>query len=473
VGSEADEATHAEPLPIRFLPQGTLVGRFVVLHRLGAGAMGVVYAAYDPQLDRRLALKFLYDESSRRLLDEARALARLSHPHVTVVHDVGVYGCHPFLALEFIPGMTLSVWRRAAPRTLEEKLELLRQAGRGLAAAHAAGLAHRDFKPGNVLVAGQRAWVTDFGLGGPLVADAQAAFVGTPAYMAPEQLDGRLGDARSDQFSFCVTAWELLFGARPFDADSVPKLKASQRRAPPPPAGRAPPGLVAALQRGLAFDPALRHPSLEHLLRALEPPRRHTWLLALGAGAALLVATAVALWPAPPDACANVEAEVTTLWTAATPGALAAAFARSEMSAHPALLSSVTQRLAQYQRALGDDYRAACDRFVQHHDDERLYQRRRACLHQRTGTLRTVVSSLSLASGWHPETAARVRGTLPSLASCQTLEVASLPPLPDDPVARDRVLRLQDELGQFEARWLMQEYRGQLERLRGLSAGVR
>lgn len=473
VAPEAEDAEHAEPLPIRFLPQGTLVGRFVVLHRLGAGAMGVVYAAYDPQLDRRLALKFLYDESSSRLLDEARALARLSHPHVTVVHDVGVYGLHPFLALEFIPGMTLSVWRRAVPRSFDERLELLRQAGRGLAAAHAAGLAHRDFKPGNVLVAGQRAWVTDFGLGGPQHATAQAALVGTPAYMAPEQLEGRLGDARSDQFSFCVTAWELLFGARPFDGETLAQLKANQRVVPPTPPGRVPPGLVAALQRGLAVDPAQRHPSLEHLLRALEPPRRRPgWWLA---AAAVLLAAGGAVWLRTPahDACADVEAEVTSLWTAETPAALTSAFERSPMGNQPTLRDAMLRRLEQYQRALRADYRAACSRFVDHHDDERLYQRRRACLHQRTGTLRTVVASLSRPSGWHDATSARVAGTLPSLDACQTLEVAALPPLPDDPVARAHVLRLQDELGQFEARWLMQEYRGQLERLRELSTEVR
>ncbi|MBL8940393.1 MAG: protein kinase, partial [Archangium sp.] len=473
ITDESGEAGNAEPLPIRFLPQGTLVGRFVVLHRLGAGAMGVVYAAYDPQLDRRLALKFLYDESSSRLLDEARALARLSHPHVTVVHDVGVYGLHPFLALEFIPGMTLGMWRRALPRSLDEKLDLLRQAGRGLAAAHAAGLAHRDFKPGNVLVAGQRAWVTDFGLGGPLVAEAQAALVGTPAYMAPEQLDGRLGDARSDQFSFCVTAWELLFGARPFDGDSLPQLKASQQVTPTTPSRDVPARLVEALQRGLARDPSLRHPTMEHLLAALEPARhRPRWLLA--AAALVLVTFGVGWLERPqPDGCANAEDEVAGVWTAATPVALTTAFEASSVSSRPALLAELSKRLEDYHRALRSDYRAACTRFVQHHDDERLYQRRRACLHQRSSTLRAVISSLSNPSGWTSETSSHVVATLPSLGACQTLEIAALPPLPDDPAEREHVLQLQARLSQFEARWSMQEYRGQLEGLEALSAEVR
>ncbi|MFP2913145.1 protein kinase domain-containing protein, partial [Pyxidicoccus sp. 3LFB2] len=237
------------------LSQGSTLARYVVLERIGRGAMGDVYAAYDPELDRQVALKLLrpegrhLEELRSRLLREAQALARLAHPNVVTVHDVGVAGDCLFLALELVEGTTLAEWLKA-PRAQGEVLRVFRDAGLGLAAAHAAGLVHRDFKPSNVLV-GQdgRVRVTDFGLArpsnrglrpraasasprapnGPAPLTRTGVLVGTPAYMAPEQQQGQGVDALSDQFSFCVALYEALHGVRPFEGLNLEELARAAR----------------------------------------------------------------------------------------------------------------------------------------------------------------------------------------------------------------------------------------------------
>src|SRR5262249_21319049 len=253
-----------------FLPRGARVGRLVVDAFLGAGGMGVVYRAVDPRLDRPVALKLLRselsgDEARARLLREAQAMARLSHPNVIVVYEVGTFGGQTFVAMELVTGQTLRDWLRAAKRPWRAVLDRFVQAGRGLAAAHAAGIVHRDFKPANVLLAADaRVRVLDFGLAragaeapaldasspsptpSSLAGEitASGALVGTPAYMAPEQRGGRRADERSDQYSFCVSLHEGLYGERPGNA--------------PPPTGDAPAWLRRAIARGLAREPSDR-----------------------------------------------------------------------------------------------------------------------------------------------------------------------------------------------------------------------
>src|SRR5690606_14002911 len=215
---------------------------------LGEGGMGVVYAAYDEDLDRRIAIKVLRDSygdaaARERMVREAQAMARLSHPNVVQVHDVGDQGGQLYVAMEFVKGMTLRTWLSEQDRPWREIRAMFVQAGRGLAAAHAEGLVHRDFKPDNVLIGGDgRARVADFGLAGAAgVPDSdseslpdsvvirvgrQSAFntaltlagtiMGTPAYMSPEQHRGVATDARSDQFSFCVALWGAIYGEPPF-----------------------------------------------------------------------------------------------------------------------------------------------------------------------------------------------------------------------------------------------------------------
>src|SRR5262249_20636244 len=140
--------------PERELDRGAALGRYLIIERLGAGAMGVVYAAYDPELDRKLAIKLLRTSASAgsessggrtRLVREAQSMARLQHPNVVAVHDVGLFEDQVFVAMEFVEGKTLRGWLREKPRSWQAILEVFLQAGRGLAAAHAAGLVHRDF----------------------------------------------------------------------------------------------------------------------------------------------------------------------------------------------------------------------------------------------------------------------------------------------------------------------------------------
>src|ERR1041384_163083 len=241
-------------------PPGRVMGRYVVLEPIGRGMMGEVYAAYDVDLDRKVALKVVSPiaatsataaASEARLMREARAMAQLAHPHIVTVHEVGQLAGRVFLAMEFVGGTTLADRMDSRPGQ-REVVELFLQAGRGLAAAHAAGLVHRDFKPANARVGREgRVRVTDFGLARPdepvdratpsptLTAITQTGvLVGTPAYMAPEQhLRGPI-DARSDQFSFCVALYEGLYGERPFAGESQPELAAAvvagRMREPPP-----------------------------------------------------------------------------------------------------------------------------------------------------------------------------------------------------------------------------------------------
>ncbi|QRN94362.1 tetratricopeptide repeat protein [Archangium violaceum] len=285
------------------LSPGSTVSRYVVRERIGSGAMGVVYAADDPELGRRVALKVLRPEGhhrqelQQRLLREAQALARLSHPNVVTLYDVGTYGDGIFLAMELVEGTTLAEWMKE-PRPWREVLRVFLDAGRGLAAAHAAGLVHRDFKPANALMGRDgRVYVTDFGIARllhqedgpspraspeppvhPMSRLTRTGLVlGTPAYLAPELLRGQRADARSDEFSFCVALYEALFGGRPFQGETLRELAEAVQQGRVCPPGRevkVPAWVRRAVLRGLRAEPEERFPSMESLLAALDPPRR-------------------------------------------------------------------------------------------------------------------------------------------------------------------------------------------------------
>ena len=274
------------------IKRGDTIGRFVVLSELGRGGMGVVLSAYDPELDRRIALKILHSQSASsteartRMLREAKAMAKLRHPNAVTVYEVGTHGEQVFLAMEFAEGGSLVDWL-TKPRSSNEVLMAFVAAGRGLAAAHTAGMVHRDFKPGNVLIgADGRVQVTDFGLVGTSSGDASGddlqgdanltqtgAVLGTPAYMSPEQHGGEGLDARTDQFSFCVALWEALYGERPFPGRNIAQIRAAlvgDHRPTPPSASRVPKWLVRILRRGLERDPNDRFASMDKLLEELD-----------------------------------------------------------------------------------------------------------------------------------------------------------------------------------------------------------
>jgi tetratricopeptide (TPR) repeat protein len=322
------------------------IGRFTVLGTLGRGGMGVVYTAYDPELDRKVALKLVHlagpgdqlELARARLLHEAQTMARLSHPAVVAVYEAGAVDDQVYLAMEYVKGETLRAWART-PRPWREVLAAYAQAGAGLAAAHRAGVVHRDFKPDNVLVDPQgRVRVVDFGLAATegeapalqpvsalstsrglagsinarLAAGLQelspgphstwhrtgGQIVGTPAYMAPEQFMGGAADARADQFGFCAALYEALHGERPVPGNTLGELRQNLFqgvRHQPPPGSPVPPWLRRILLRGLDLDPEQRFPDMDALLAALarDPGQaRRRALLAAAAVLALVAALA-------------------------------------------------------------------------------------------------------------------------------------------------------------------------------------
>ena len=307
---------------------GTRMGRYEIRSLLGVGGMGQVFAAYDAELDRSIALKVLRPELARaasvlaeRLVRESRLMAKIAHPSVITVYDVGREGHAVFIAMELIRGETLAAYVARTRPGWREIATIFERAGQGLAAAHDAGIVHRDFKPDNVLVESEAAQVTkivvtDFGIAmAAVLADAvnemagstpesrapasaslarltaTGVAIGTPAYMAPEQLAGGAVDRRADVFAFSVSLWEALFGERPFRGNSVEDLRAAMKRKPSAPRGNVPSRIVRALERGLAIDPDKRWPDMRALLRELaaaRSTRRRTIAIASAGGAALV-----------------------------------------------------------------------------------------------------------------------------------------------------------------------------------------
>lgn len=397
------------PLRDDALPRGTEIGRFVLLDRLGAGAMGVVYAAYDPELNRKVALKLLTrggnepDDALRaRLLREAQALARLTHPNVVAVHEVHTHARRVWIAMEYVAGQTLSAWAQTRPRQWPEVLQVLTDAARGVAAAHAAGVVHRDLKPDNVMIGSdERVRVMDFGLAhgrgtstteqdladtrssgtvaepvrGPLATrlTQTGAIPGTPAYMAPEQWNGIEAGAPADQFAWSVMAWELLYGERPFAGETAAALSAavlSGQRRPPSRGHDVPTWLRRVIERGLATDPSRRWPSMEVLLTALtrgaakaRAQARLRWMLGAASGLLLIAASAwiwvrseSTRWAAERDAdtarrvhaCKVAGAEIDSAWNENTRRTVVRALLATGVSNAPTTVEKLLPWLDRY-----------------------------------------------------------------------------------------------------------------------------
>ncbi|MEO8704091.1 MAG: serine/threonine-protein kinase [Kofleriaceae bacterium] len=419
--------------------RGDSIGRFLVLHLLGAGGMGAVFAAYDPQLDRQVAIKVVHPGLSAsettgavrsRLLREAQAMAKLSHPSVITVYEVGAVGDDIYVAMELVDGGTLAAWleeARADERPWREIVAKVVQAGRGLAAAHRAELVHRDFKPDNVLVgSGGIVRVTDFGLVGSTTAPADAplapqrppsspsidqgsitrtgAVMGTPAYMAPEQHRGERVDERADQFAFCVTLYEALTGERPFAGATYGELMANTcggHVRPFAKTSHVPAWIRAALLRGLSLDPDARFASMDELLAVLEhDPRRRTRQIAVTAGATTAMIGAFALTLAmrntataeaePP--CRASRARLVQVWDDSVKATIRHAFAAASGSRGDASYQRVAAALDGYTDRWVAGHTDACTAtVVRHEQSEHLLDLRNRCLDRR----RTELAALS------------------------------------------------------------------------------
>tara|TARA_R110002073_G_scaffold256849_5_gene419590 strand:+ start:48419 stop:50983 length:2565 start_codon:yes stop_codon:yes gene_type:complete len=310
-------------------PPGSQIGRYEVIRALGRGGMGVVYLARDPQLDRAVALKLVRpslqederaDHFERRLMREARAMAKLSHPNVLTIYDVGLHGQQVFLASEWIDGGTLDEWMADGPHSWRSVVKRFAFAARGLAAAHRAGLVHRDFKPSNVMLGkDDRVHVFDFGLVkaiqpsvGDITTQLSGQFVvGTPAYMSPEQMTGEAANERSDQFSFCVALYEALAKRRPFSGRNITEILSNIGAGQIAEPKKIPKWLWDMLRKGLARDPKNRYDSMSEIVDILDKGIRHSkrrTAIAIGAfGAAAAMAAGIGYWSGRPGTVETVS----------------------------------------------------------------------------------------------------------------------------------------------------------------------
>jgi tetratricopeptide (TPR) repeat protein len=450
------------------LQVGDFVGRYQILSRIGAGAMGVVFAAYDPQLDRKIALKVLHgtgDPSARkRLILEAKAIAKVEHPNVVAIHDAGSEGERVFIAMAFVDGLTLRQWLSSEQRSWQKIRDVFCQAALGLHAAHRADLVHRDVKPDNLLVDQEgRVHVVDFGLArshGVLGSEPPAAagqkmgvtqtglVAGTPAYMAPEVLSGSPASVASDQFSLCVSLYEALHGQRPFLGNSPVELLGAMTS--PPRAGelRGPSWLRDPLLRGLRPEPGERHPSLLDLANALQRDRRRGRRnFAVGLAAALLALAALTYYFAAhreetsgrPLICSTGEAGLRRHWDAEAQEELRAAL---EPLAGQKGAERAVERINHYASAWLHEYRDSCTlTYGLGIQSEHLFDLRGACLSERLSSLEQLLSVLRDKPAAEQQILDAIR-TLPDIRECgdvQALESAGALPGPSDESAHRRL----------------------------------
>jgi tetratricopeptide (TPR) repeat protein/predicted Ser/Thr protein kinase len=457
------------------LDRGTMLGRYVLLGRLGSGGMGVVYAAYDPELDRKIAIKLVLDDHGRmedraRLQREAQALAKIHHPNIAAVFDVGTHDAAVFVAMEFVDGETLASWekRRGVPVPWREAIEVYAQAGRGLAAAHAAGVVHRDFKPHNAMRDRTgRVVVLDFGLArpakptaGPDAAPSPAvsstplgppdltiagSVVGTPAYMSPEQLAGETAGAASDQFSFCVALWRAVFGEAPFAGTTMTELASSvlRRELRPPPRSITVPKLVReALERGLAREPEARHPSMDALLAALQrdgarAPRRIATVVVAA------TALAGAVWAgqrvAREDPCAAPAERLDRAWGEQRRSDVARSLRAGATAYSEETKTRVESSVDDVTRRWWSARQSACTA----RDTSTAGLVRTRCLDEQLVQIDAITRVLAGIGAERLDRAPAVLHLLPNPSLCDEVDVTrDAPALPDDPLLQEQVQAL-------------------------------
>ena len=475
------------------LPVGTTAGRYILMTRVGAGGLGQVYAAYDPELDRKVAIKLLRAEANEaltasqgraRLLREGQAMARLKHPNVLPVYDVGTleHGglSSVFVAMELVDGGTLRHWLKT-PRSRKQILEVLADAARGLAAAHAAGLVHRDFKPDNILIGSDgHVSVTDFGIvrmagsnddaaavaahPGDVMATpltGMGAMIGTPGYMPPEQYRGDPVDARTDQFAFCITLYEALTGERPFRGltpDDVMEATLAGRITPAARHNTLPAWLRRVILQGLEVDPARRHASMDALLRALaaDPAVKRRRALAL-VGALTMLAVGgvgvVRLSNRNHELCRGAERKLKGVWDAEVRANLERSFLASKLPAAPALAATVSRILGDYAARWGAMHTDACEATrVRGEQPENVLKLRMSCLDHRLQELHALTGMFSDADEALVRKSVDAASALSSIERCADVAALTAPiPPPDDAVTLARVEKLREKLAQLQA----------------------
>ncbi|MEM7155415.1 MAG: serine/threonine-protein kinase [Myxococcota bacterium] len=433
------------------------IGRYVVLAVHGRGGAGTVYAAYDDRLDRKVALKVLQpgrrgdEDEQARLWREAQAMAQLSHPNVVTVHEVGRDADGVFVAMEFLSGESLNTWRRSAKPEPQQVLDVYVRAGQGLAAAHAVGLIHRDFKPHNVVRTDDGAVkVLDFGLArtatetsldGTNPRDMSLSLAssltrsglvaGTPAYMSPEQHEGGLIDERSDQYSFCLSLWEGLCGTRPFVEGDERSLWDAKRQGPPPwPTGsaRVPRAVVTAIRRGLAVDPNERWPSMHDLLAELawDPRRRRQrWVLGIvGGGVVALGGAASWSWAqARAERCSGASAHLQGVWDDERRAEVEAAILGIERPYAGSVWQQTEGALSSYAGEWATAHTEACEATtIRREQSAAAMELQMRCLDRARVELRATVDTLSGADEGVVRRAHQLTGGLQPLARCGDVE---------------------------------------------------
>jgi tetratricopeptide (TPR) repeat protein len=501
-----------DPAPHLSIEPGARIGRYVVLRPLGRGGMGLVVLADDPELDRRVAIKLLRPggggedvaRAQRRLQREAQAIARLSHPNVVAVYDVGTYADGVFIAMEYVPGESVRAWSRMKKRSLDEILSVFIAAGRGLAAAHAAGLVHRDVKPDNILV-GEAGVVKvlDFGLAralaerstmgegegeaerarppsldelrsdellvGPMTVVGQV--MGTPTYMAPEQALGRTMTGKSDQYSLCVSLYEAVLERRPFQGKGQELVEARARGVTFPERPRVSRGLQRVLEQGLAHAPSRRFESMDELVRALvrlRHRRRRTvlWIgMASVASAAVSFGYAQTLAPKS-DPCAGVG-ELDT-WGDGPRGEMQAAFGATGSR----LAEESYPRIADALQAWADAWslsrvEACTATLVDARQTGAAMDLRMGCLDRHRQSFDALVATLASADLEVVARADEAVRQLPAIDRCADVDaLGRLPPMPARAEVRERVATLRGTLAEAAAA----RHAGRYDRARDLLA---
>lgn len=468
---------------------GREVGDYVLGPVIGSGGMGVIYSAIDAKLHRKVAIKVIRgqqsaavaDYASSRLVREARTMARLSHRNVVTIYQVGTIDDQVYVAMEFIDGQTLTQWLETERPTWRQALEVMVQAGRGLEAAHAAGVVHRDFKPDNILIGRDgRVLVTDFGLARAqrlldaappssvdLPKDANltmtGAIMGTPVYMSPEQHEGRPSDERSDQYSYCITLHEALYQQRPFAGESWDDLAVAKENgniSPIPSGTRVPRWLRAIIVRGLSVNPADRFPGMKDVLGLIDAQRaRRRGFMVVGIAGAVAAATAVVAVATSRStvdavvACNAGSERIAAIWSDGHQQKARAAFFGTKRPFAEASWSHASATLNAYSTAWTTMYRDACEAtHTRREQSERLLDRRMSCLRRREQELQAVVDLFVAADATVVSEAAEAVNGLSRIQDCAPTEAMSAAAAENRPADdHARVERISGELARAKA----------------------